>query len=31
MNMIFPQNLLYYFMQLLFKFDVYDKNCLSDT
>jgi hypothetical protein len=31
MNMIFPQTLLYYFMHLRFKFDIYDKNFLSDT
>jgi hypothetical protein len=30
-NIIFPQILLHYFMNLQFKFDVYDKNSLSDT
>jgi hypothetical protein len=31
MNMIFPHTLLHYFMQLQFKFDIYDKKYLSDT
>jgi hypothetical protein len=30
-DMIFPQTLLHYFMDLQFQFDIYDKKSLSDT